>query len=84
MPRSLAAGDTMLLITDGAVEHAGDGGMFGFERVHAALAEHAERGPAQMIDAVLAQLAAFGSQQDDDVTLLALHYTGDAGVRRAS
>jgi hypothetical protein len=80
----LAAGDTMLLITDGAVEHDGAGGMFGFERVHAALAEHAARGPAQVIDALLAQLAAHGDHQDDDVTLLALHYTGDAGARRAS
>jgi hypothetical protein len=73
----LAVGDSMLLITDGVVEHDGAGGMFGFERVHAALAEHAERGPSQVIDAVTAQLAAHGSRQDDDVTLLALHYTGE-------
>ena len=77
----LGAGDTMLLLTDGVVEHDGAGGMFGFERVHAAFAAHAERGPSQVVEALTMQLAAHGTRQDDDVTLLALRYTGEVLAR---
>jgi len=80
----LARGDTLLLLTDGAVEHDGAGGMFGFERVHAELAAHAELGPSQVIDAVIAQLARHGATQDDDVTLLALRYVGEVDTARVS
>lgn len=73
----LGRGDTMLLITDGVVERAGDGGMFGFERVHQELLGHAELGPGQVIDAIAARLAGHGGAQDDDVTLLALKYVGE-------
>lgn len=74
---ALAKGDTMLLLTDGVVEHTGHDGMFGFERVHAELAAHADQGPAQVIEALTARLAAHGGTQDDDVTLLALRYVGE-------
>ncbi|HET9625655.1 MAG TPA: SpoIIE family protein phosphatase [Kofleriaceae bacterium] len=80
----LARGDSMLLLTDGVVEHAGEGGMFGFDRVHAALAGNAELGPAQVIDAVTTQLAAHGGTQDDDMTLLALKYIGEVDGSRVS
>jgi hypothetical protein len=80
----LARGDTLLLLTDGAVEHAGAGGMFGFERVHAELAAHAELGPSQVVEAVIAQLAAHGPGQEDDVTLLALRYTGEVDAAQVS
>jgi len=73
----LARGDTLLLLTDGAVEHAGADGMFGFARIHSELAAHGARGPAAVIDAITAQLAAHGAHQDDDVTLLALTYVGE-------
>jgi hypothetical protein len=52
----LARGDTMLLLTDGAVEHANADGMFGFERVHAELAAHAGLGPSQVIEAITRKL----------------------------
>jgi len=80
----LAKGDTMLLLTDGVVEHAGPEGMFGFDRVHAELAANAELGPSQVIEAVTAKLAAFGDKQDDDVTLLALKYVGEVDAARVS
>jgi serine phosphatase RsbU (regulator of sigma subunit) len=80
----LAKGDSMLLLTDGAVEHAGADGMFGFDRVHAALAANAEHGPAQVIDALVSQLAAYGKVQDDDVTLLALKYVGTVDATQVS
>lgn len=80
----LARGDTMLLLTDGAVEHAGPDGMFGFERVHAELIAHAAQGPAQLIDALTSRLAAHGGPQDDDITLLAVRYLGELDASRAS
>ncbi|MEO7733652.1 MAG: SpoIIE family protein phosphatase [Kofleriaceae bacterium] len=73
----LAPGDTMLLLTDGVVEYPGPRDMFGFERVHAELAAHAELGPAQVVEAITEKLTAHGRVQDDDVTLLALKYVGD-------
>jgi serine phosphatase RsbU (regulator of sigma subunit) len=72
----LAPGDTMLLLTDGVVEYPGPREMFGFERVHAELAAHAEQGPTQVVEAIVEKLAAHGRVQDDDVTLLALQYVG--------
>jgi hypothetical protein len=80
----LAKGDTMMLLTDGVVEHTGRDGMFGFERVHAALAEHAELGPAQVIEAVIAQLKSHGGPQEDDVTMLAMKYVGEVDAARVS
>jgi hypothetical protein len=80
----LVRGDTMLLLTDGAIEHAGPDGMFGFERVHAELLAHAGQGPAELIDALTLRLAAHGSQQDDDVTLLALRYVGEVDAAQVS
>lgn len=81
---TLAKGDTMLLLTDGVVEHDGPEGMFGFERVHAELAAQAELGPAQVIEGITARLAAHGATQDDDVTMLALRYVGEVDAARVS
>jgi serine phosphatase RsbU (regulator of sigma subunit) len=80
----LAKGDTMLLLTDGAPEHTGPQGMFGYERVHAELAASADLGPSQVIDALMARLAAHGGSQDDDITLLALKYVGEVDPTRVS
>jgi hypothetical protein len=80
----LARGDTMLLLTDGVVEHAGPDGMFGFERVQAELVANADLGPSQVIDAVIARLAAHGATQDDDMTMLALKYIGEVDAARVS
>ena len=83
-PLALVPGDTLLLLTDGAIEHAGADGMFGFERVHAELRAHAERGPAEVIAAITARLAAHAPSQDDDVTLLALRYVGEREATQAA
>jgi serine phosphatase RsbU (regulator of sigma subunit) len=80
----LARGDTMLLLTDGVVEHAGADGMFGFERVQAELVTNADLGPAQVIEALTARLLAHGQAQDDDATLLALKYVGEVDATRVS
>jgi hypothetical protein len=80
----LNKGDTMLLLTDGVVEHDGPGGMFGFDRVHAELAARAEQGPEQVVTSLMAQLGAHGDTQDDDVTLLALRYAGDVDTAHVS
>jgi serine phosphatase RsbU (regulator of sigma subunit) len=80
----LAPGDTMLLMTDGVVEYPGAHDMFGFERVHAELAAHADLGPAHVIEAITDKLTAHGSVQDDDVTLLVLKYLGAAGPAAVS
>lgn len=77
----LARGDTMLLLTNGVVEHTGPSGMFGFDRVHAELAAHADRGPSQ---ALTAHLSAHGGTQDDDVTLLTLNYVGELDATQVS
>jgi Stage II sporulation protein E (SpoIIE) len=80
----LAKGDTMLLLTDGVVEYAGPGGMFGFDRVHTELAANAELGPSHVIEAVSARLSAHGPVQDDDITMLALKYLGTVDAAQVS
>ncbi|HEX2687124.1 MAG TPA: SpoIIE family protein phosphatase [Kofleriaceae bacterium] len=80
----LAQGDTLLLLTDGVIEHTGPSGMFGFSRVHAVLAANADHGPAQVIEALTAQLAAHGGTQDDDITLLAMKYVGEVDTAQVS
>lgn len=76
--------DTMLLLTDGVVEHTGHDGMFGFSRVHAELAGNADHGPARVIEALIARLAAHGDTREDDITLLAMKYIGQADAADAS
>ena len=82
----LGKGDTLLLLTDGVVERnaTGDGGMYGFERVHELLANTADRGPAFVIDSLMTELAAFGKEQDDDVTVVALQYVGAREAAQSS
>ncbi len=69
---SLGPGDSLLLYTDGVIEAHGPGCMFGQERLLAAL-ETGGRG-SQLLDAILAELAAFSNtaSNQDDVTLLVL------------
>ncbi|HEY4240839.1 MAG TPA: SpoIIE family protein phosphatase [Kofleriaceae bacterium] len=82
---TLAKGDTLLLLTDGAVEATGaDGAMFGWERLTAALTVGAPTSPAAVIDEIDRALAVHGGERDDDITLLALRYTGPLDATRAS
>ncbi len=70
----LEAGDSVLFYSDGLVEaHDPKGEMFGFPRLRALVAEHAEEHSLE--EALLEELYAFtgqGWEQEDDITLLTL------------
>jgi serine phosphatase RsbU (regulator of sigma subunit)/ketosteroid isomerase-like protein len=73
----LEAGEAALFYSDGLVEaHDPKGGMFGFPRLRALIAEHAEEGP--LSDFLLEELYSFvgeGWEQEDDITLLTLRHS---------
>jgi serine phosphatase RsbU (regulator of sigma subunit)/anti-sigma regulatory factor (Ser/Thr protein kinase) len=75
----LAPGDSILLYSDGLVEaHNADREMFSFPRLMQLVGESG--GGTELIDFLLAQLAAFtgqGWEQEDDVTLVALQRSED-------
>ncbi len=76
-PFALAAGEAMLLLSDGVTEaHDLQGALFGKERVLGALAHQAE--PAAAIAALLRDVAEFvcTAPPADDVTVLAVRYAG--------
>lgn len=76
-PFTLAPGEAMLLLSDGVTEaHDTQNALFGKERVLAALASEAE--PAAAIAALLQAVAGFVREAPpaDDVTVLAVRYTG--------
>ena len=70
----LASGDSTLFYSDGLVEaHNPKGGMFGFPRLRALVAEHGEVGA--LGDLLIEELYSFvgeGWEQEDDITLLTL------------
>ena len=75
----LQSGDLLVLHTDGlteAVAADGSGARFGIDRLVALIEEHGASPPAAVRDAILAAVAAFSAQRDDDVTLLVARYTG--------
>ena len=72
---SFAAGDLVVLLTDGFVEAVdGNDEAFGFERLEALLARHAADGATALRDALLAAIRAHTGDRpaDDDRTLLIL------------
>jgi serine phosphatase RsbU (regulator of sigma subunit)/CHASE2 domain-containing sensor protein len=79
--RRLAAGDVVLLVTDGVAD-AQDrtGAAFGAARVDAAIARwrHGERSARALVDILCADVRAFaaGAIAADDVTVLALRWKG--------
>jgi serine phosphatase RsbU (regulator of sigma subunit)/predicted ester cyclase len=74
----LGAGEAALFYSDGLVEaHDPEGEMFGFPRLRALVAEHAEGEP--LVDFLMEELYSFtgGSwEQEDDITLVTLHRVG--------
>jgi serine phosphatase RsbU (regulator of sigma subunit) len=70
----LDAGEAALFYSDGLVEaHGPKGEMFGFPRLRALIAEHAEK--ESLEEALLEKLYSFvgeGWEQEDDITLLTL------------
>lgn len=79
----IAPGETLLLYSDGLTEaHNEAGEMFGIDRIHTLLEAH-DGDAATLVDAILAELAAFagsGWVQEDDVTLMALHRAETGGA----
>jgi steroid delta-isomerase-like uncharacterized protein len=77
----LEAGEAALLYSDGLVEaHDPKGEMFGFPRLRALVAEHAER--ESLEEALLEELYSFvgeGWEQEDDITLLTLRRFASLG-----
>ena len=74
-PFALAPGEAMLLLSDGVTEaHDVEGGLFGKDRVLAALGMQAE--PAAAIAALLREVAGFVREAPpaDDVTVLAVRF----------
>jgi serine phosphatase RsbU (regulator of sigma subunit) len=71
----LDAGETALFYSDGLVEaHDPKGEMFGFPRLRALVAEHADE-ESSLGEALLEELRSFvgeGWEQEDDITLLTL------------
>lgn len=67
-----AAGDTLLLYTDGLSEtrHAATGEQFGAERLADLVTEHCRESAAEIVDAILRAALAWGSPADD-LTLVA-------------
>ena len=69
----LAAGDVVLLYTDGVTEGRRDGDFFGEERVSALLAEHRAADAAAIADRVAEEVLAFqGGFPRDDIALVVL------------
>jgi serine phosphatase RsbU (regulator of sigma subunit) len=73
---TIAAGETLLLYSDGLVEaHSPEGEMFGSERLRKSVLEQAASG-TPLIEYLLDELADFtgrGWEQEDDITLLTVH-----------
>jgi serine phosphatase RsbU (regulator of sigma subunit) len=69
---ALAPGDVLLMYTDGLVEAKGPEGeldMYGDERLRALLCAHGHRPAAEILEALLGDLAAFAAICDDDVSV---------------
>jgi sigma-B regulation protein RsbU (phosphoserine phosphatase) len=74
----LAAGDGLVLYTDGVTEAAdAANGLFGEERLQACLAGGTGQTATETVDRLLRAVRAFagGAAQSDDITILALRRT---------
>ncbi len=75
--------DTLYLYTDGVTEATNRRNeLFGEERLQTVLNEHANDTPEQLLQSVTDSLADFvgAAAQSDDITMLALHYKGEASL----
>jgi serine phosphatase RsbU (regulator of sigma subunit) len=73
----LEPGDLLVLYTDGVTERFVGGQMYGVERLEAAMARCAERGPIDLVDTVFEGIEQDSAEREDDMTLLALRYDGE-------
>ena len=80
----LAAGDDLLLYSDGLIEaHDPEGEMFGFPRLRKLIMAQSAGSGEELVDFLLAELTRFtgtDSEQEDDITLVTLERS-KAGVR---
>jgi PAS domain S-box-containing protein len=73
----VAAGETLLLYTDGVTDTRGEGERFGKERLQGVLAEHAGAAPTAMLAALEQALNRFQAEgHSDDTGAVALRPTG--------
>jgi sigma-B regulation protein RsbU (phosphoserine phosphatase) len=73
----LAAGDLVLLYTDGLIEARRSDELFGLERVRSVLDRHAHRRARDVLQALLDAAAAFADRPLDDLTALVLKQLAD-------
>ena len=76
---SLAAGDALVLFSDGVTEaESVSGDMYGEERLLASLANSVNKSASEIVHQVLDEVAAFsdGAGQSDDITVLVVRYVG--------
>ena len=66
----LEPGDLMVLYTDGITESRRGRELFEVDRLAAGVLQHRHEPVEQIRDAVLEAVDAFGTRQDDDITLL--------------
>ena len=78
----LTAGDSLYLYTDGVNEamNAAEQ-LFGNDRMQASLVRYGQAGCVAMVDGISRELSEFvdGAEQSDDITMLALRYSGPSG-----
>jgi sigma-B regulation protein RsbU (phosphoserine phosphatase) len=77
----LAAGETLLLFTDGVTEaNDAEGSEFGTERLRASIDGSTSGHPTELLQTCVSAVTAFrnGTERNDDLTMLALKYTGVA------
>lgn len=73
----LFPGDRLFLYTDGVTEAMNaDGELYGTGRLQTILDARANAALEPMIESIFDELAAFSSEQTDDITMLALDYRG--------
>ena len=69
----LQPGDLMVLYSDGVTEARHEGlGYFGSDRLQAAVERHRHRPALEIQELVMAEVRAFASRQDDDMSLIVL------------
>src|SRR5690606_33377459 len=74
---TLSRGHVLVLYTDGVVEAAREGEMFGYERLSELVREHAGEGPGRLVQVVLDAVESHSGIRDDDMTMLVIDHSGE-------